>query len=65
MPAEGAPKGTRLRFSTDLYVSALNIYNSWMEAVHLMKNRANAAHLVESIRELRAGKTREWAFVDG
>jgi len=48
-----------LRFSTDLYVSALNIYNSWMEAVHLMKNRANAAHLVESIRELRASKTRE------
>ncbi len=65
MPAEGAPKGARLRFSTDLYVSALNIYNSWMEAVHLMKNRANAAHLDESIRELRAGKTREWAFVDG
>jgi antitoxin YefM len=55
----------RSRFSIDLYVSALNIYNNWMQTVHLIKTRANAAHLVDSIRELRAAKTREWASVDG
>jgi hypothetical protein len=36
-----------------------------METVHLMKTTANAAHLFESIRELRAAKTCERASVDG
>ena len=53
------------RDAPDAVLMSLDIYNSWMETVHLMKTPANAAHLVESIRELRAAKTRERALADG
>ncbi len=53
------------RDAPDAVLMSLDIYNSWMETVHLMKTPANAAHLVDSIRELRAAKTRERALADG
>jgi antitoxin YefM len=53
------------RDAPDAVLMSLDTYNSWMETVHLMKTPANAAHLVKSIRQLRAGKTRERALVDG
>ena len=35
---------------------SLDYYNSLVETVHLLKSPANAAHLSESIEQLRAGK---------
>lgn len=53
------------RDAPDAVVMSLDTFNSWMETVHLMKTPANAAHLAKSIQQLRAGKTRERALVDG
>jgi antitoxin YefM len=53
------------RDAPDAVVMSLDTFNSWMETVHLLKTPANAAHLAKSIRQLRAGKTRERAPVDG
>lgn len=36
---------------------SLDTFNSLMETVHLLKSPANAAHLVRSIEQYRAGET--------
>ena len=53
------------RDAPDAVVMSLDTFNSWMETVHLLKTPANIAHLAKSIQQLRAGKTRERAPVDG
>lgn len=53
------------RDAPDAVLMSLDTYNSWVDTVHLMKTPANAAHLVKSIRHLRAAKTRERALADG
>lgn len=52
------------RDAPDAVVMSLDTFNSWMETVHLLKTPANARHLARSIRQLRAGKTRERSLVD-
>ena len=52
------------RDAPDAVVMSLDTFRSWMETVHLLKAPANASHLAKSIRQLRAGKTRERAPVD-
>ncbi|MES2500103.1 MAG: type II toxin-antitoxin system prevent-host-death family antitoxin [Pseudomonadota bacterium] len=37
-------------------VMSLDHYNSVMETLHLLQSPANAAHLMESIAQLKAGK---------
>lgn len=37
-------------------VMSLDHYNSIMETLHLMQSPANAAHLMESIAQFKAGK---------
>ena len=44
------------RDAEDAVVMSLDYYNSLMETLHLTANPANAAHLAESIRQLRAGE---------
>jgi len=44
----GAGKGT--------VVISLEEYNSIMETVHLLRSKANADHLYESIQQMREGK---------
>lgn len=45
----GSGKGT--------VVISLAEYNSIMETVHLLRSKANADHLHESINQMKAGKT--------
>lgn len=40
----------------DAVVMSLDHYNSLMETLHLLQSPANAAHLAESIGQLREGK---------
>ena len=42
----------------DAVVMSLDHYNSLMETLHLLQSPANAAHLANSIRQLRGGKAR-------
>jgi antitoxin YefM len=44
------------RDAPDAVLMSLEAFNSWQETVHLLKTPANAAHLAESIRQLRTGK---------
>ena len=44
------------RDAEDAVVMSLDYYNSLVEMVHLLTSPANAAHLSESIEQLRAGK---------
>jgi antitoxin YefM len=46
------------RDSEDAVVMSLDQFNSLMETVYLLKSPANAAHLSESIKQYRAGKTK-------
>lgn len=52
------------RDAPDAVVMSLETFNSWQETVYLLKTPANAAHLAESIRQLRAGSTQAHALVD-
>ena len=52
------------RDAADAVVMSLETFNSWQETVHLLKTRANAAHLAKSIRQLRAGKLKPHDPVD-
>lgn len=42
----------------------LDEFNSWKETLYLLSNPANAAHLLKSISEARAGQTDEKELVD-
>ncbi|MFT7177556.1 MAG: antitoxin YefM [Halioglobus sp.] len=42
----------------------LHQFNSLMEAVHLLKSPANAAHLAKSIKQYRSGKTASRELID-
>ena len=44
------------RDAENAVIMSLTHYNSLMETLHLMQSPANAAHLAQSISELRAGK---------
>ena len=52
------------RNAGDAVVMSLDYYNSLVETVHLLNSPANAAHLAESIRQFRAGKTVERSTLD-
>jgi antitoxin YefM len=52
------------RDAPDAVVMSLDTFNSWMETVHLLKTPANVSHLANSIRQLRAGKSRARALID-
>lgn len=45
------------RDTEDTVVMSLEYFNSQMEAVHLLKTPANAAHLARSIEQYRRGET--------
>ena len=44
------------RDASNAVVMSLDHYNSIMETMHLLQSPANAAHLAESIAQLKAGK---------
>lgn len=44
------------RDADNAVVMSLDHYNSLMETLHLLQSPANAAHLTESIAQLKAGK---------
>lgn len=52
------------RGGDDAVVMSLDQFNGLMETVHLLKSPANAAHLAESIKQYRAGKTTPHGLVD-
>ena len=52
------------RDASDAVVMSLDYYNSLVETMHLLRSPANAAHLAESIRQLRAGETVERGTLD-
>lgn len=52
------------RDASDAVVMSLDYYNSLVETMHLLRSPANAAHLAESIRQLRAGETVERSTLD-
>ncbi|MCY4214146.1 MAG: type II toxin-antitoxin system prevent-host-death family antitoxin [Gammaproteobacteria bacterium] len=52
------------RDASDAVVMSLDYYNSLAETMHLLRSPANAAHLAESIRQLRTGETVERGLLD-
>lgn len=46
----------------DAVVMSLDHYNSLMETLHLLQSPANAAHLAQSIKQLRGGKAKKRAL---
>ena len=52
------------RDAPDAVVMSLETFNSWQETVHLLKTPANAAHLAESIKQLRSGQVEQHEPVD-
>lgn len=52
------------RDAPDAVVMSLDTFNSLMEAVHLLKSPANAAHLARSIEQYRQGKLTPQGLVD-
>lgn len=44
------------RDAADAVIMSLDHYNSLMETVHLLESPANAAHLAQSIAQLRSGQ---------
>jgi antitoxin YefM len=45
-------------------VMSLDHYNSIIETLHLMQSPANAAHLAQSMAELRAGKAKQRSLIN-
>lgn len=43
----------------DAVVMSLDHYNSLLETLHLLQSPANAAHLAQSIKQLRGGKAKK------
>ena len=52
------------RDSEDAIVMSLDCYNSLIETVHLLRPPANAARLVQSIKEYQQGETMKRALID-
>ena len=42
----------------DAVVMSLDTFTSWQETVYLIRNPANAAHLANSIKQLRDGEAK-------
>jgi len=53
------------RNAQDAVVMSLDYYNSLIETVYLLQSPANAAHLAESVGQLRDGNIVEGRLVDG
>lgn len=53
-----------IRDAADTVVMSLNIFNSLLETVHLLKSPANAAHLEHSIAQFKQGKVMERNLLD-
>jgi antitoxin YefM len=47
------------RDASDAVIMSLDHYNSLMETVHLLESPANAAHLAQSIAQLRSGHVQQ------
>ncbi|HEY9705843.1 MAG TPA: type II toxin-antitoxin system prevent-host-death family antitoxin [Allocoleopsis sp.] len=43
---------------------SLEEFNSWQETLYLLSNPANAAHLRQSIAQVKAGKTVEMELIE-
>ena len=52
------------RDSEDAVVMSLEMFNSYMETLHLLKSPANAAHLSKSIKQFQKGKFKERYLID-
>ena len=53
------------RNAQDAVVMSLDYYNSLIETVYLLQSPANAAHLAESVGQLRDGNIVDGRLVDG
>jgi len=53
------------RDSEDAVVMSMDHYNGLMETLHLLKNPANAAHLLKSIEQYEADDVVERQLLDG
>jgi antitoxin YefM len=53
------------RDAADAIIMSLDHYNSLMETVHLLESPANAAHLAQSIAQLRSGQARRHDLDEG
>ena len=53
------------RNAQDAVVMSLDYYNSLIETVYLLQSPANAAHLAESVGQLRDGNVVQRDLVDG
>lgn len=53
------------RDAPDAVVMSLDMFNSIMETVHLLKSPANAKHLAKSIEQHRKGRAKQRALIDG
>lgn len=52
------------RNNENVVVMSIDQYNSLLETSYLLGNEANAVHLLESLRDARAGRTEERELVD-
>jgi len=55
---------TPRRDAPDAVVMSLDTYNNWVQTVHLLESPANAAHLAQSLAQLRAGELRVGQLAD-
>lgn len=53
------------RDAPDAVIMSLDHYNSLMETVHLLESPSNAAHLAQSIAQLRSGQARRRELDEG
>ncbi len=53
------------RDAANAVVMSLDTFNSLMEAVHLLRSPANAAHLATSIAQYRQGKVLQKDLING
>ncbi|BAZ15818.1 prevent-host-death protein [Calothrix sp. NIES-4071] len=52
------------RDAADAVVMSLDVFNSLLETVHLLKSPANAAHLERSVAQFKQGKVVERNLLD-